>query len=90
MTLVLVSHDMEELARVCDRIAVVHQGRLAELDRTARVFAQADRLRAIDLARPAVTEAIDRVRRLGILPRGEPVLTVESAVSLLQGILGKG
>ncbi len=83
VTLVVVSHDMEELAALCDRICVVDAGRVVVEDRTAAVFARAERLRELNLDVPPVTDAVDRLRRAGLVAGSEPVLTVEQAEALL-------
>lgn len=86
-TLVLVSHDMEQLARVCDRIAVVDQGRLAMLAPPAAVYAETEWLQQLQLEAPAVTRAMQALGRLGLVADTTPVLDVETAASLLLPLL---
>ena len=62
ITLVIVSHNMEELARVCDRVCVIAEGRTVMLDTPRQVFAQAGRLRELGLSVPPVTEALQRIK----------------------------
>jgi D-methionine transport system ATP-binding protein len=49
LTVVLITHDMAVIREVCDRVLVVDQGRLVELDEVWRVFGepQADATRAL-------------------------------------------
>ncbi|MDI9497531.1 MAG: energy-coupling factor transporter ATPase [Bacillota bacterium] len=54
VTIILVSHSMEDLARLCDRVAVLHEGRLLAVDCVERVFADADLLAASEMTQPAV------------------------------------
>ena len=76
MTLVIVSHNMEELARVCDRVCVIAEGRTVMLDVPGKIFAQAARLRELGLNVPPVTDALQRLK-LGT------ALTVAEAVEIL-------
>jgi energy-coupling factor transport system ATP-binding protein len=84
LTLVIVSHNMEELAKVCDRLFVISEGETVLSGTPAEVFARADELRELGLGVPGVTEAVDELRRAGLLPPGEPALTVGQAIALLQ------
>ena len=40
LTIVLITHDLRVAAQVCDRIAVMHRGRIVEEGLTAEVFAR--------------------------------------------------
>ena len=82
VTLVLISHNMEELARVCDRLYVVSHGRTVLSGTPREIFAQADTLHDLGLGVPAVTDAMR-----ALLPEAGVVLTVEQAAPLLQAAL---
>ncbi len=77
VTLVIVSHNMEDLARLCDRLCVVSGGATVMTGTPAQVFRQVARLHEMSLDVPAVTEAITK-----LLP-DRMALTVEQAVALL-------
>ncbi len=85
LTLVIVSHNMEELAQVCHRLFVINHGKTVMSGTPAEVFGQAAELRRMGLGVPGVTEAVDDLRQDGLLPPGPAALTVEQAVTLLQG-----
>lgn len=77
-TVLLVSHSMEDVARVADRVIVMNGGRVAMTGETAAVFAQADRLTGIGLNVPVITRVVQRLRAQGAdLPEG--ILTVAQA-----------
>ncbi len=77
-TLVMVSHNMEEIARLCDRVYVIANGETV-MDGTPReIFAQPDRLRPLGLAVPKITAAMQSLRERGFNVRTD-VLTVEEA-----------
>ncbi|MCS7172798.1 MAG: energy-coupling factor transporter ATPase [Armatimonadetes bacterium] len=78
LTVVLVSHRMDDVARVCERGVVLHQGRVY-LDAPVRdAFREAARLREIGLDVPRVTDVLLRLRAAG-LPVRTDRLTVEEA-----------
>ena len=52
MTIALVSHDMNDLARLCDRVLVLNQGKPFALGAPAEVFADEERLRGVGLGVP--------------------------------------
>ena len=52
LTIVLVSHDMNDLARLCDRVLVLNRGEAVALDVPSRVFADEKSLRQIGLGVP--------------------------------------
>ena len=85
LTLVIVSHNMEELAQVCHRLFVINHGQTVMSGTPAEVFAHAPELRRLGLGVPAVTAAVDDLRQAGLLPPGPAALTVEQAVELIQG-----
>ena len=76
-SIVMVSHNMEEIARLADRIIVFAAGKIA-LEGTAKeVFAERERLRCIGLDLPEVTEIAAHLRMAGLsLP--EDIFTVDT------------
>jgi len=85
VTLILISHDMAEVAALADWLVVLHAGRLVAQGAPDTLFAQAERLRDWGLAAPPLSDLLDRLRREGVaLP---PDLTsVEHAVAALRGL----
>ncbi len=78
ITVILVSHSMEDIARVAGKIMVMADGKLAMFDTPERVFAQADRLHEIGLDVPQISTVVNRLRTMGI-ELGEGIYTVEAA-----------
>ena len=78
ITIILVSHSMEDIARIADKVMVMFDGSLVMFDTTANVFSKADELRAIGLNVPQISIVMNELRKKGIkLPDG--IYTVEDA-----------
>ena len=86
-TVLLVTHSMEDVARVADRVLVMADGQVAMLDTVERVFSRADELERIGLTVPAVTKILLLLRRNG-LAVDTAAYTVEQAVAQLLPLLG--
>ena len=84
----LVTHSMEDIARVADRIVVMHKGDLVMFEPTRRVFSQGERLTQWGLSVPQITAIMQELRRRGLdVPEG--VLTVDEAFRALLPLLKK-
>ena len=86
-TVVLVTHSMEDVARVADRILVMADGQVAMLDTVEQVFSRAEELEAIGLSVPAVTKILLHLRQYGAAV-DTAAYTVEQAVAQLLPLLG--
>lgn len=86
-TVLLVSHSMEDVARVADRVLVMAGGRVAMLDTVERVFSRAEELERIGLTIPAVTKILLLLRRAGVAV-DTATYTVERAAEQLLTVLG--
>ncbi|RLT40480.1 MAG: energy-coupling factor transporter ATPase [Chloroflexi bacterium] len=86
-TLVLISHNMEELAQVCDHIYVIADGRTVMDGPPAAIFGQAEKLSDLHLGVPAVTQVINRVAEMGLVKMETTIFTLQQAVQALAGLL---
>ena len=87
-TVLLVSHSMEDIARVADRIVVMNKSKLVMFDKTQKVFARGDELEKIGLRIPQITKIMSQLRKRGVdVPEG--ILTVDSAVDYLLPLIKK-
>lgn len=86
-TVLLVTHSMEDVARVADRVLVMDHGQAAMLDTVAAVFSRAEELRAIGLTVPAVTKILLLLREKGVAV-DTAAYTVEQAAAQLLPLLG--
>lgn len=87
-TVLLVSHTMEDIARVADRIIVMNKGKLEMFAPVKEVFSRGDELEKFGLKVPQITKIMTTLRRKGFdLPEG--VLTVDEALAALLPLLKK-
>ena len=85
-TIMMVSHSMEDVARLTDRLLVMNGSRLAYDAPPAEVFSHAEELLKIGLSIPQVTQVFLHLRHMGLdLPN---VYTLEQAVDALQQLRG--
>ena len=85
-TIMMVSHSMEDVARLTDRLLVMNGSKLA-MDGTPReVFAHAEELVQMGLSIPQVTQVFLELRAMGL--NVDNVYTIEQAVAELKKLKG--
>ena len=85
-TIMMVSHSMDDVARLTDRLLVMNGSHLAMDGTPAEVFTRAEELVEMGLNIPQVTRVFLELKRLGL--DVEPVYTIEQAVKVLKAIKG--
>lgn len=89
LTVVMISHSMDDLANCCDRIVVMNEGTVFAEGTPAQVFAYADELKSIGLGVPAAQRMALALARADVPLRLDGLYTVESlAVELSDLLLG--
>lgn len=87
-TVILVSHSMEDIARVADKIIVMNKSNLVMFDKTKEVFSKGRELEEIGLRVPQITKIMLELREKGInVPEG--ILTVDEAMDCISSLLDK-
>ena len=86
-TVLLVTHSMEDVARVADRVLVMDHGQAAMLDTVETVFSRAQELERIGLSIPAVTKILLLLREKGVAV-DTAAYTIEQAAAQLLPLLG--
>ena len=79
MTIMFVSHSMEDVAKLAEHVLVMERGHVAMYGTTPEVFARSAELRKIGLDVPQITELTHRLREKGIDIRPD-IYTVKFAV----------
>ncbi len=77
-TVIIVSHSMEDVARLTDRLVVVSQGKLPYVGTPREVFSHGTDLEAMGLGVPTMTRVFARMRAMGV-DIDPAVYTVEQA-----------
>lgn len=87
LTVVMVSHSMDDLANCCDRIVVMNEGAVFAEGTPAQVFAHADELKSIGLGVPAAQRMALALAEAGVPLRRGGLYTVESLADELVDLL---
>ena len=87
LTVVMVSHSMDDLANCCDRIVVMNEGAVFAEGTPAQVFARANELKSIGLGVPAAQRMALALAQAGVPLRCDNLYTVEALADELAGLL---
>ena len=85
-TVMMVSHSMDDVARLTDRLLVMNGSKLAMDGTPAEVFARAEELVAMGLNIPQVTRVFLELKAMGL--DVEPVYTLGQAIETLKKLRG--
>lgn len=78
ITIVMVSHSMEEIAHLSDRIFVMYKGKIIEQGAPREIFKNSGKLKKLDLDLPVYTELMSELKESGFNVKTD-VLTLEEA-----------
>lgn len=87
LTVVMVSHSMDDLANCCDRIVVMNEGAVFAEGTPEQVFAHADELKSIGLGVPAAQRMALALAEAGVPLRRGGLYTFESLADELADLL---
>lgn len=88
MTIILVSHSMEDVAHYVQRLIVMNQGKVAYDGTPREVFMHWQELESIGLAAPQVTYIMNRLRDRGMDVK-TGVITIDEACEEIRKALGR-
>lgn len=88
LTVILVSHSMEDIARYADRLIVMNSGEVMYNDTPKNVFEHYQELEKVGLAAPQVTYIMHDLKMKGF-PVGVTATTVEEAADEIMHALGR-
>ncbi len=83
-TVIIVSHSMDDVARIADRLVVFNRGEIRFDGTPEEVFSNPDELRSIGLAVPAPTELAMELRRIGVAVSGSIYTNEQLANALIK------
>ena len=81
-TVMIVSHNMEDMALIADRLLVLNDGKLLDFDKTQNIFSKPEILQNIGLNVPIVTRVFLKLRELGYNVPTD-IFTIQKAVDYL-------
>lgn len=88
MTIVLVSHSMEDVGKLAQRIVVMNKGKVELLGKPSEVFKEVETLEKIGLAVPQVTYLMRVLKERGFNVSDE-IFTVEKGTEAILKVLSK-
>lgn len=88
ITVILVSHSMEDVAKYVQRIIVMNQGQVMFDDVPKKVFLHYKELETIGLAAPQVTYLMHELKEHGLNVDTEAITVEEARASLMQALTG--
>lgn len=88
MTIILVSHSMEDVGKLAEKIVVMNKGKIALMGKPSEIFKEVEILESIGLAVPQVTYLMKALREKGFNVSDE-VFTVEQGSKELLRVLLK-
>lgn len=86
MTIILVSHSMEDIAKHVKRIIVMNEGKIAMDDIPANVFKRVYELENMGLSAPQITYVMKKLKEKGINVRDD-IFTISNAIDELKSIM---
>ena len=89
MTTILVSHNMDDVAKMADKVLVIDEGRLAMEGTPQEVFSKGEELTALGLDLPAVTHILLKLKENG-LDAGTDTFDVKEAAAAIAAALEGG
>ena len=88
-TIVMVSHSMDDVAALAERVIVMNHGKVAMDGAPREVFSRGEELRAIGLDVPQAVELAQKLRENGFdVPEG--IYKIEEVRAAVEAIVGKG
>ena len=85
---ILVSHNMADIARLCDKVVVIDSGCLVAAGTPYEVFSEKEKLREVGLELPPITQFTEQLREKGI-ELDSTILDVDAAVAQIAQYLKK-
>lgn len=89
MTIVLVSHSMEDVGKLAERIVVMNKGKVALMGKPSEIFKEVETLEEIGLAVPQVTYLMRALKEKGFNVSDEVFTVEQGSKELLRVLLKK-
>ena len=86
LTIVFVSHSMEDIARLADSVIIMNHGKVAIKDTPEEVFRHTELLRAAGLKEPRILHLLHRLKAAGVPVRDEAI-RLEDGIRAIREVL---
>lgn len=80
MSIILISHRMEEIAQLANRVIVLSEGKMVMDDSPAAVFSQVEKIRELSLDLPEITEILWCLKKRGLDVKTD-IFTIQEAIA---------
>jgi cobalt/nickel transport system ATP-binding protein len=87
ITLVFATHDVDLVPYLADRVLLMERGALRLSGTPAEAFRDVALLQRLGLRRPYIAELAELLMRDGLLPQGDPPLSVTEARTMIRQLL---
>ena len=89
MTIILISHRMEEIARLANRVIVLDDGKIVMDDHPRKIFSQRKKLQKLGLDLPEITLVLNKLRNRGLKVRTDLFKISEAKNEILTELRSK-
>lgn len=89
MTIILISHRMEEIAELASRVIVMHQGEIVIDNHPIEVFSREQKLHKLSLDLPQITEILHRLEEKGLEVNTNLFSISEASAAIIKALRSK-
>ena len=89
-TVIMISHSMDDVAKFCDRVLVMNEGRIELFDTVKKVFADSSMLDSMGLGVPQVTQVLLKLKERGMNVRTDIFTVDEAKNEIIRLLKGRG
>jgi len=89
ITIILISHRMEEIARLSDRVIVLSEGEIQFDDSPEKVFSEVETIKKLSLGLPEITEILHCIKDKGFSVRTDIFALNEAVKEIVSKLRGK-
>ena len=89
MTVIMISHYMDEIAAVCSKVLVMDKGEVSMFDKPREVFSHYEELKSLGLDVPYTLNLVQQMKSRGVNIKGTPLTLDEMYASIAAAKEGK-
>ena len=89
-TVIIISHSMDDVARFCDRVLVMNEGKVEYFDTVDKVFADSSKLDSMGLGVPQATQVLLKLKERGLNVRTDIFNIEEAKNEIIRLLKGRG